>query len=104
MCYQPVRCIWILSYRHLAFDLHFVFKQSLTLQQFVDPNALCIQIIFRDLKTSNILLDEHWNAKLSDFGLAREGPVDEAGYVSTVVCTLGSYLRYLNIDIYYTPC
>ncbi|KAG0472956.1 hypothetical protein HPP92_014411 [Vanilla planifolia] len=48
------------------------------------------QIIFRDFKTSNILLDEHWNAKLSDFGMAREGPEEGSSHVSTtVVGTLG---------------
>ncbi|KAE8711975.1 putative receptor-like protein kinase [Hibiscus syriacus] len=43
------------------------------------------QIIFRDFKSSNILLDEHWNAKLSDFGLARLGPSDGLSHISTVV-------------------
>ncbi|XP_062000315.1 serine/threonine-protein kinase PCRK1-like [Rosa rugosa] len=48
------------------------------------------QIIFRDFKSSNILLDEHWNAKLSDFGLARLGPSDGVSHVSTaVVGTVG---------------
>ncbi|KAL7170188.1 hypothetical protein ACSBR2_035112 [Camellia fascicularis] len=48
------------------------------------------QIIFRDFKSSNILLDEQWNAKLSDFGLARFGPPDGRTHVSTaVVGTLG---------------
>ncbi|XP_072954924.1 serine/threonine-protein kinase PCRK1-like [Typha angustifolia] len=49
------------------------------------------QIIFRDLKTSNILLDEHWNAKLSDFGLARQGPAEGSNHVSTVIVGTAGY-------------
>ncbi|XP_047169861.1 serine/threonine-protein kinase PCRK1-like, partial [Vigna umbellata] len=52
--------------------------------------VLIMQIIFRDFKSSNILLDEQWNAKLSDFGLARLGPSDGLTHVSTaVVGTMG---------------
>ncbi|GAV75813.1 Pkinase domain-containing protein [Cephalotus follicularis] len=48
------------------------------------------QIIFRDFKSSNILLDDQWNAKLSDFGLARLGPPEGLTHVSTaVVGTMG---------------
>ncbi|CAH2060208.1 unnamed protein product, partial [Thlaspi arvense] len=48
------------------------------------------QLIFRDFKSSNILLDERFGAKLSDFGLARQGPPEGLGHVSTsVVGTVG---------------
>ncbi|XAR63562.1 Non-specific serine/threonine protein kinase [Bertholletia excelsa] len=48
------------------------------------------QIIFRDFKSSNILLDDQWHAKLSDFGLARLGPSEGLTHVSTaVVGTVG---------------
>ncbi|XVF55278.1 hypothetical protein PTKIN_Ptkin06aG0024200 [Pterospermum kingtungense] len=47
------------------------------------------QVIYRDFKTSNILLDSNYNAKLSDFGLARDGPTDDKSHVSTRV--MGTY-------------
>lgn len=51
--------------------------------------GLEIQVIFRDFKTSNILLDENFKSKLSDFGLAREGPMAGHTHVSTAV--VGTY-------------
>ncbi|KAI3743863.1 hypothetical protein L1987_56930 [Smallanthus sonchifolius] len=49
------------------------------------------QVIFRDFKTSNILLDEDFNPKLSDFGLAREGPTEGNTHVSTQVMGTHGY-------------
>eukprot|EP00897_Mesotaenium_endlicherianum_P008833 jgi/Mesen1/7979/ME000425S07181 len=48
------------------------------------------QVIYRDFKTSNILLSGEWEAKLSDFGLARSGPEGDESHVSTrIVGTVG---------------
>ncbi|KAK4753647.1 hypothetical protein SAY87_001751 [Trapa incisa] len=46
-------------------------------------------VIYRDLKSSNILLEEGFHPKLSDFGLAKLGPVGDKSHVSTRV--MGTY-------------
>lgn len=66
-------------------------------------------VIYRDFKSANILLDGDFNAKLSDFGLAKLGPANGESHVSTgVVGTYGyaapEYIAtghlYVKSDVY----
>jgi serine/threonine protein kinase len=47
------------------------------------------QIIHRDVKASNILLDEQFNARVADFGLAKLAPENEVHFTTHVAGTHG---------------
>lgn len=83
--------------KYLATDLTWVQRLQICLGAARGLNYLHVgvgeghRVLHRDIKSSNILLDENWEAKVSDFGLSKIGPTNQENtfLVTTAAGTFG---------------
>ncbi|KAJ0560041.1 putative protein kinase RLK-Pelle-CrRLK1L-1 family [Helianthus annuus] len=68
------------------------------LEYLLNPLETQQRVLHRDVKSANVLLDQFWEAKVSDLGLSRLGPANQEFLflVSNAVGTPGTVIRFMR--------